>query len=266
MSAKVILVTGSSSGIGLSTVRLLAQQGYKVFGTSRKTGVEIPGVQVHPLDVCSSESVKACVEAVLQKAGRLDVLINNAGYVLSGAAEDATLEQAKAQFETNFFGVVRVTNEVLPIMRKQKQGHIINISSLAGVVPVPFWGFYNASKFAVEGYSETLRFELKPMNIHVSIVEAGPIKTQFSAHEQSGTHPIADYSPQRERGLQAMKEYDEKGASPDVVAKTLLRIIESKSPKLRYLVTKEAVLFTTLRRLMPSAFYETGIRKGFRLD
>src|SRR5215510_6568414 len=146
---RVVLITGASSGVGQATARLLSQRGYKVFGTSRSpaSAEPIPAVEMFPLDVRTDDSVRACVEAVLSRGGRLDVLINNAGHELAGAVEELSSEEARAQFETNFFGVVRMVNAVLPSMRKQRRGHIVNVSSLTGLTAIPFLGMYSASKF-----------------------------------------------------------------------------------------------------------------------
>src|SRR5262245_58411020 len=164
---KVVLITGASSGVGHTTARLLSQSGYRVFGTSRNPGgaEATPGVATLALDVCSDDSVAACVKAVVADAGRIDVLVNNAAYELAGAAEETTIDEAKAQFETNFFGVVRMVKAVLPSMRRQKHGRIVNVSSLSGVSSIPFMGMYSASKFALEGFSEALQLEVSPFNI-----------------------------------------------------------------------------------------------------
>ncbi len=264
---KVVLVTGISSGIGQSIAQLLAQRGFTVWGTSRNpTGVEkMPGVELLSLDVRSDESVKACMDAVMQRAGRLDILINNAGYLLGGAVEEASLEEAKAQFETNFWGVVRIVNAVLPIMRRQGSGQIINLSSLAGLVSVPFRGFYSASKFALEGYTEALRHEVKPFNIKVSVVEPGFIKTNLGRNRQEAASRIGDYARWRERALEAIRQYEEKAPEPILVADCVLRIIQSKSPALRYRVGKDATLFFRLRRFLPESAFEQGVRRNFKI-
>ncbi|HET9990532.1 MAG TPA: SDR family NAD(P)-dependent oxidoreductase, partial [Kofleriaceae bacterium] len=154
---RVALVTGASSGIGEAIAKRLAADGLRVFGTAR-----VPKGELVALDVTDDASVTACVAGVLAQTGRIDVLVNNAGYLFAGGVEEATLEQARAQLETNFFGVVRMLKAVLPHMRERESGHIVTISSLAGLVPVPFWAYYNASKFAVEGLCESLRHEVKP--------------------------------------------------------------------------------------------------------
>ena len=200
---RVVLITGASSGVGQATARLLAQQGHKVFGTSRApTSAEpIANLTMVALDVRSDASVAACVNAVSSQAGRVDVLVNNAGYELGGALEEHSIEEAKAQFETNFFGVVRMTKAVLPLMRRQKQGQIVNISSLSAVAPIPFMGMYSASKFAVEGYTEALRMELKPLNILVSQIEPGLLKSPMMDKRQVVAERIGDYELWRQRAF-----------------------------------------------------------------
>lgn len=262
--SKVVLVTGASSGIGAAIAARLARAGHSVFGTRRKGGAGPERVEMLPLDVCSDESVGACVEGLLRRAGRIDVLVNNAGYLLSGAIEEATLEEARAQLETNFFGVARMVKAVLPAMRRARSGHVIAVSSLAGLVPVPFWGFYNASKFALEGYMETLRHELKPLGIQVAMVEPGAIRTPFYENPQAS--PMPEYSPWRDRALATMRRYGEKGPGPEVVAEVVARLVESRHPRLRNPVTAEATLFPFLRWLLPASAFEAGTRRGFGLD
>src|SRR5262245_11930099 len=223
---QVVQITGASSGVGQSTARLLSQHGYRVFGTSRNPTSTEPmgGVEMLPLDVRADESVRPCIEAVINQVGRLDVLINNAGYELAGALEELSSDEARAQFETNFFGVVRMVDAVLPLMRRQKGGHIINVSSLSGLSAIPFMGVYSASKFALEGYTEALRHEVKPFNIHVSLTEAGFLKTPMMHHRQVAANRLAEYDPWRQRALNAIRVQEEKGPGPDVVAETVLDI------------------------------------------
>jgi NAD(P)-dependent dehydrogenase (short-subunit alcohol dehydrogenase family) len=264
-TSKAILVTGASSGIGAAIVARLAEDGHRVIGTQRASaGKTSGGVEMLTLDVCSDASVKLCVEGFLQRAGRIDVLINNAGYLQSGAVEEVTVDQARAQFETNYFGLVRMVKGVLPAMRAQKAGLIATTSSLAGMVPLPFWGHYNASKFAVEGLMETLRHELKPMGIRVAMVEPGSIKTPFYAQPQAAA--MAEYSPWRDRFFETMRGFEEKAPGPEIVAEVFSRIVRSKSPALRNTVTREATLFPFLRWLLPASAFEGGVRSGFKLD
>jgi short-subunit dehydrogenase len=265
---RVVLITGASSGVGQSTARLLSEKGYKVFGTSRNPASPqiIPGVEMLPLDVRADDSVRACVEAVLSQGGGLDVLINNAGYELAGALEELSFEEARAQFETNFFGVVRMVNAVLPFMREQKRGHIINVGSLSGMTPIPFLGMYSASKFALEGYTEALRLEVKPFNIHVSLTEAGFLKTPMMNNRQQSANRIAAYDPWRQRVLNAIRAYEEKSLGPELVAETLLAIISSPTPRLRHLIGQQAKSTARLRRFLPAGMYEQGVRRTFSLD
>jgi len=263
--SKTILVTGASSGIGAAITARLLQDGHRVLGTGRTGGQKnAAGVELLQLDVRSDDSVKSCVDRFLDRMGRIDVLINNAGYLQSGAIEEVTVAEAQAEFETNYFGVVRMVKAVLPLMRGQKSGLIATTSSLAGIVPLPFWGHYNASKFAVEGLMETLRHELKPLGIRVAMVEPGAIKTPFYAQPQAAA--IAAYSPWRERFFKTMKGFEDKAPGPEIVAATFARLVRSDNPPLRNTVTREAKLFPLLRRLLPAAAFESGLRIGFSLD
>ena len=265
---RVVLITGASSGVGQSTARLLSQRGHTVFGTSRNaaSSAAIPGVEMLPLDVRADDSVQACVEAVRRRCGQLDVLINNAGYELAGAVEELSLQEAETQFETNFFGVIRMVNAVLPSMRQQKRGHIINVGSLSGLSAIPFLGIYSASKFALEGYTEALRHEVKPFNIHVSLTEAGFLKTPMMSHRQTTANRMTPYEPWRQRALAAIRAYEEKGPGPEVVAETLLEIMSSRNPRLRYLIGQQAKTVARLRRFLPARMYEQGVRRTFSLD
>src|SRR5215831_18907988 len=220
---RVILITGASSGVGQSTARLLSQKGYRVFGTTRNpaSAEAIPTVEMLALDVRSDDSVAACVKAVANRVGRIDVLVNNAAYELAGALEEISIDEAKAQFETNFFGVVRMVKAVLPSMRQQKQGQIINVSSLSGVSSIPFMGVYSASKFALEGYTEALRLEVGPLNIHVSLTEAGFLKTPMMNKRQVSAEKIEEYAAWRERAFDAIRNHEQKAPGPDLVAQTI---------------------------------------------
>jgi NAD(P)-dependent dehydrogenase (short-subunit alcohol dehydrogenase family) len=218
-----------------------------------------------PLDVRADESARACVEAVVNRTGRLDVLINNAGYELAGALEELSSEEAQAQFETNFFGVLRMVDAVLPLMRRQKRGHIIHVSSLAGLSAIPFLGVYSASKFALEGYTEALRHEVKPFNIHVSMTEAGFLNTPMMSHRQIAANRLAEYDPWRQRALNAIRGHEERGPGPDVVAETLLKIVSSKAPRLRYLIGSQARTVARLRRFLPAGLFESGVRRTFSI-
>ena len=261
---KSILVTGASTGIGAATASRLARDGHEVMGTSRAGGTTAEGIELLPLDVRSDESVRACVEAFLARAGRIDVLVNNAGFLQVGAVEEVTLDEARAQFETNYFGVVRMVKAVLPAMRARRRGLIATTSSLAGLIPLPFWGHYDASKFAVEGLMEALRHELRPLGIRVAMVEPGMIRTALYAHPPPPGEPA--YSPWRDRFLRTMRNFEEKGPGPEVVAEVYSRIVRSERPALHHRLTREATLFPFLRWLLPAGAFEGGLRTGFHLD
>jgi NAD(P)-dependent dehydrogenase (short-subunit alcohol dehydrogenase family) len=259
----VALVTGASSGIGAAIAAELARRSYRVFGTGRKPGAFDAGVEPIALDVGAQASVDACVEQVLSAAGRLDVLVNNAGYLLAGAVEEATPEEAQAMFDTNYFGVVRMTRAVLPVMRRQKAGLIVTISSLAGRVPFPFWGHYNASKFAVEGLMESLRYEVEPFGIRISLVEPGAIKTPFYA--QPHARAMDEYETQRTRALTVMAGFEAKAPGPELVGAAVGRLVAKRNPPLRTLITREARLFSFLRWLLPASLNHRVTRIGFNL-
>jgi NAD(P)-dependent dehydrogenase (short-subunit alcohol dehydrogenase family) len=259
----VALVTGSSSGIGAAIASQLARDGYLVFGGSRRANAPA-GIEALALDVTSDASIQAAVDAIVARTGRLDVLVNNAGQLIAGAIEELTLDEARSQFETNFFGVARCVRAVLPQMRAQRGGKIVTMSSLAGLVPVPFWGYYNASKFAVEGYCETLRAELKPLGISVSMVEPGAISTSLFA--QPTAAKMEAYTPWRDRALKTMAGFEAKAPAPEVVARAVSRIVSKPRPPLRTLVTSEAHAFTTMRRLLSDGLFESALRFGFALD
>jgi NAD(P)-dependent dehydrogenase (short-subunit alcohol dehydrogenase family) len=261
---RVAVVTGASSGIGGAIARQLAAAGFRVFGASRSAPADaVSGIEHVTIDVDDDSSVRGGVAEVMREAGSIDVLVNNAGYLCAGAVEEVSLANAKAQFETNYFGVVRMSVAVLPGMRERHSGHIISISSLAGLVPVPFWGQYNASKFAVEGLMETLRHEVRPFGIQVAMVEPGNIKTPFYARPQ--TAGIDTYAGPRGRAFSAMGEFERKAPGPDVVARKVVAIANDAHPALRNKITKEATQFTLLKWLLPPRAFEAGVRRGFKL-
>lgn len=217
------------------------------------------------LDVDSDSSVQNGVKELLDEAGRLDVLMNNAGYVLTGGAEETSIAEAKAQFETDFFGPVRMAKAALPIMRKQGTGQIINISSLAAILPVPFEGYYAASKAALLAWSEALRHEVKSLGIKVSVIEPGFFKTNLGNTRKVTKDTIRDYDELRLRATAKLDEDFENGADPKTLAQTVLRIITTKNPKLEYAVGSEK-RYKTLKHLMPQSIIENGVRKHWKLD
>jgi short-subunit dehydrogenase len=262
-----VLVTGASSGFGKAIASLLSKSGFNVFGTSRNaSGQAVEGFRMLRLDVTSDQSAHDCVQDVIAQAGRIDVLVNNAGTLTTGAIEEFSIEEAKSQFETNFFGVARMTKEVLPIMRKQKEGQIINISSVGGLLPSPFEGFYIASKHAIEGYTETLRLEVKGLGIKVSLVEPGFFKTGLFGAEISTRSHIEEYDSERKNAsLVRDVEHRQKALDPAMVAQVVLRILNSRSPRIRYAVGREKGAIR-LKTLVPEGMYESFTRRHWKLD
>jgi NAD(P)-dependent dehydrogenase (short-subunit alcohol dehydrogenase family) len=265
--SKVVLITGASSGFGKETAGLLANRGFRVYGTSRKPSVTAAGEsqKTLQLDVDSDESVDACVRQLLVEAGRLDVLVNNAGYVLTGGIEETSVEEAKAQLETIFFGSVRMVKAVLPTMRKQGSGQIINISSIAARLPVPFEPYYTAGKAALLSWSEALRYEVKNFGIRVSVLEPGFFRTNLGYAMKDVKNRIEDYDRMRKLARSALDDDFQKGSDPKIVAETILRIIESKMPRLEYVVGKEK-RYLTIRSLVPRSTFEGVARKHWKLD
>jgi NAD(P)-dependent dehydrogenase (short-subunit alcohol dehydrogenase family) len=260
-SPKVVLVTGTSSGIGRLCAEHLATRGYRVFGTRRKPPTESTGPPVEPvlMDVDDDRSVADGIDAIVQKAGRLDAVVNNAGWGLMGAVEDTSTAEAKAQFETNFFGVLRVCRAVLPIMRRQGAGHIINISSLAGTVGLPFSSMYSASKFAVESLSESMRWETRRLGIRVVLVEPGDFHTNFPASRRL-TKIFGDqsaYWPVLEKVRAAQERDEQHGPTPERISHLIERILRDPNPRLRYsvgMLSQRIVI--PCKRFLPARFFE----------
>ncbi len=256
---KVILITGASSGIGLVTAQYLAQQGYRVYGTSRNPAhAQAHGFMLLPLDVRSAESIQNCVNTIITEAGHLDVLINNAGFIGPGAAsEELSLQQVKALFDTNFFGVVQMINTVLPILRRQGDGQIINVSSAAGVLTTPpFFSIYAASKHALEAYTEGLRYEVRPFNIRVSLVEPGYILSNIVQTIEPPQHALDVYAARRQQATTLDQLSLHAGRDPLIVAQTIAQILRSPAPRLRYVVGLDAQVMTTAKRLLPFKLLE----------
>lgn len=266
MTAKVILITGASSGIGRAMAAHLARRGYQVFGTSRAPKADImDGFTLLPLDVTSDESVRACVDEVLRRAGRLDVLINNAGIDILGALEETSMDEAKRLFETNFFGVVRMVQSVLPHMRARRSGQIINVSSGLGRAVWPFEGIYIASKHALEAYTEVLAYETQTFNINVSMIEPGYFKTNIGA-SMHVTPPIADYQPTRDHAIKLMLGWLADAPPPDKVGQVVEKIIESQSPRLRYPIGLDAALAVRVVPLIPRPLLNKAGRWVLQVD
>lgn len=264
MNSKSVLITGCSSGIGLCVAEGLHQRGYRVFATARHPAdVEMlsqRGLEALLLDVSDDDSIDEAVEEILSRTGgTLYALFNNGAYGQPGAVEDLSREALRAQFETNLFGWHALTRKLIPVMRRQGEGRIIKNSSVLGLIVLPFRGAYNASKFALEGLTDTLRLELEGTNIHVSLIEPGPIRSKFrdNAHAAFKKHIDAENSVYREHyaamEMRLKKEGDGMPFTlpPEAVLKRVIHALESKRPQVRYYVTFPTYLFGTLRRLLP---------------
>jgi NAD(P)-dependent dehydrogenase (short-subunit alcohol dehydrogenase family) len=264
----IALVTGASSGIGEATAQRLAAGGYKVYGTSRRGAQAIgQAFEMLPLDVTSDDSVDALVAEVMRREGRIDLLVNNAGFgVAPGGAEESTLEQARAIFETNFFGLVRMTRAVLPHMRKQQSGRIINMSSVLGFLPMPYGALYAATKHAVEGYSESLDHELRTRGIRVSVIEPAYTKTPFDSNFMEPDAKLDAYREARVAVNKRVKEVMGTADAPTVVAEVVLKAASAANPKLRYTAGVLAGRLRLLRTYAPAGLMDAGIRKDLRLD
>jgi NAD(P)-dependent dehydrogenase (short-subunit alcohol dehydrogenase family) len=264
--SRVVLITGASSGIGRATAELLASRGYRVFGGVRAPATTRPlvGVEFVPLDVRDDTSIKACVEEVCNRAGRIDVLINNAGVNLVGSVEETSISQAQALFDTNVFGVLRMVQAVLPGMRRQGAGQIINISSILGFLPAPFMGVYASTKHAIEGLLESLDHEVRAFGIRVVLIEPPYIRTNLDASAAQAEGRIEAYAQQRARTAAVVTQNTNTAPEPKIVAEEVLRAIEGPY-RLRRPIG-QAALLSWLRRLLPARLFEPSLRKAFALD
>jgi NAD(P)-dependent dehydrogenase (short-subunit alcohol dehydrogenase family) len=274
MRRQVILLTGCSSGIGRATAIEAARRGHRVFASARRrediAELAAKGIETVVLDVTDVASIREAVLSVLGEAGCIDALVNNAGYGQYGAVEDVSLEEWRAQFDVNVFGTLAVLRTVLPAMRAARRGTIVNVSSLAGKVTVPFAGAYSASKHAIESISDALRVELAPWRIRVVVVEPGPIATRFADHAREATARIlaapGPYSAFYENAERASeKEFQRGRRRPDVVARVIVRAIESKRPKTRYRVAPLARILVPLKGITSDRFLDRRMKRILRL-
>ncbi|SFO66361.1 Short-chain dehydrogenase [Mesorhizobium sp. NFR06] len=265
-SGKTAIVTGASSGIGRATAEALARAGFTVFGTSRRANDSGPGrVTMLKCDVTDSQSVDLLVSTVLARTGRIDLLVNNAGIGLQAGAEESSIEQVQALFDVNLFGVVRMTNAVMPAMRRQGGGRIINIGSILGVVPAPYSAHYSAVKHAVEGYSESLDHEVRAFNVRVSVIEPAFVRTVFDQNGMEPDSTIEQYDQARAGVDALLRDVMPKADPPEVVAEVVVRAAGAKRPGRRYTAGKAARQVSFLRRFAPAAVFDKVLRKQFRL-
>lgn len=260
---KVVLVTGASSGIGKETAKLLVQKGYTVYGASRRVekmaDLKAEGVNLLEMDVTDEASMVAGVNKILQNESRIDILINNAGYGSFGALEDVPMSEAKYQFEVNIFGLARLTQLVLPSMRKQHSGRIINVSSIGGSLGEPHGSWYHATKYAVEGLSDCLRMEVKQFGIDVVIIKPGAILTEWNTIAREKLLEVSggtDYKAMATKHAKLMATSDKSASLPIVVAKTIVRSVVDRRPKTRYATGGGAKIILFVRRILSDRMFD----------
>lgn len=263
--SKVVFITGVSSGFGRAIAVELAKSAHKIYGSIRNDVEPIPKINYVRLDVTNMSSIEQAVKEIYKKEGRIDVLINNAGVGIGGSIELTNIKDAQYQMDVNFWGLHRITQTVLPIMRMQRQGTIICISSIGGLMGLPFQGFYSASKYAVEGYCQSLRLELKPYNIRVVIVNPGDFSTNFTSNRKIADHNyVISIYPQFQNTLKLIQSDEKSGPKPEILAKKIRKIIDRKKPALRYVVATPIQKFSVyLKRVLPETWFVAILEKYY---
>jgi short-subunit dehydrogenase len=266
---KVILITGISSGFGKQTARQLSERGHIVYGTVRRKTVSDTSVNYLTMDLTDIDSIKRAVSDIYEKEGRIDILINNAGMHTGGPIETSPIENIRLQMDTNFLGMVHITREVLPLMRKQGGGTIINFSSIGGLMGLPFQAFYSASKFAIEGFSEALRMEVSRFNIKIVIINPGDFRTSNSANRRNFLAPSGIDDPYYDqfRTTMAVIEKDEaNGWAPEVLAKKIVKIVEKNNPLQRYIIGSfEQKLAVLLKYILPRKLFRIILQDHYKI-
>lgn len=263
----VILITGITSGFGRAMARQLSLDGHKVYGTYRRDSDPLPGVTYIRADVQDQESLKNAVAQVVEAEGRIDTLISNAGMGIGGPLEFTSIEDAQRQMDVNFMGMVRLVSLVVPIMRQQRHGHIICVSSIGGLMGLPYQGMYSASKFAIEGYCESLRLEVRQFGIHVTVINPGDFSTGFTAQRNKVSNPeaMAAY-PGYAQSMQSIEHDENSGLKPERLARRISRIVRKRHPRNRYiiatLVQKASVL---LKAILPARWFDSILGSYYKL-
>lgn len=263
----VILITGISSGFGLETARLLSREGHTVYGTVRRDVEQLPDVHYLKVDVRDREAVKIAVQQVIEKEGCVDVLVNNAGMGIGGPLEFASEEEIREQMDANFMGLVHFVSAVLPFMRAKGKGKIVALSSIGGVMGLPFQGFYSASKFAIEGYCEALRLETQQFGIQVVVVRPGDFSTGFTANRKKTVSIEAAQVYKTYSESMGKVEHDETGGlGPQVLARTISQIILKKNPRYGYVVaSSEQRLSVLLKHILPAKWFARILSSYYKL-
>ncbi|MCQ2067925.1 MAG: SDR family oxidoreductase [Bacteroidaceae bacterium] len=263
----VILITGITSGFGRAMAQRLSQDGHKVYGTFRRESEPIPGVTYIKADVRDEDSLKSAVNQVLEAEGRIDTLISNAGMGIGGPLEFTPVDDARLQMDVNFMGMVRLLDQVVPVMRRQRHGHIICISSIGGLMGLPYQGMYSASKFAIEGYCEALRLEVRQFGIHVTVINPGDFSTGFTAQRNKVCNPdaMAAY-PGYSQSMESIEHDENTGLKPERLARRISKIVCKRHPRNRYtiatLVQKASVL---LKAILPSRWFDCVLGAYYKL-
>lgn len=265
--AKTVFITGCSSGIGLAAAKLFQAQGWNVAATMRNPAdhqglKDLPNVICPALDVNDNAAIDRALKETLARFGRIDVVVNNAGYALMGAFETLDADQVRRQFDTNVFGLMEVTRAALPLFRAQGAGTVVNVSSMVGRIPLPLYSIYNASKHAVEGFTEGLTYELDPLNIRVKLVEPGAVNTNFFGRsaDRANKTGVDAYNAYSDYQFSVMDRTGPGGSSPEDAAKVILRAASDGSRRLRYSVGPDAMMLLASRRVMPETLFRTVIR------
>ena len=263
----VILITGITSGFGRAMAQRLAQDGHKVYGTHRKDSEPVPGVTYLKADVQDAQSLKATVSRVMELEGRIDTLISNAGMGIGGPLEFTSIEDAHHQMDVNFMGMVRLMNLVVPIMRSQQHGHIICISSIGGLMGLPYQGMYSASKFAIEGYCQALRLEVRQFGINVTVINPGDFSTGFTAQRSKVSNPeVTAAYPGYAKSMESIEHDENSGLNPDRLARRISRIVMRRHPRNRYIIAtfiqKASVI---LKAILPPKWYDRILASYYQL-
>jgi len=268
---KVALVVGASSGMGKACAEYLLNEGYVVYGTSRNASfpknnlANESSIIMLPMDVTNEATINKAVEYILEKESQINVLLNCAGYALGGAVEDLSLNEIQDIFSTNLFGMMMVCQKVLPVMRKQSSGLIVNISSVAGFIALPFQSMYSSSKYAVEAMTEALRMEVKPFGIKVAMINPGDIKTNFTASRRTANKSLENlvYKSRYEKAVNEMVKSEMSGPGPEIVVKVFAKILKSKNPSIRNVVGLQYKSVAVLKKILPSQLVESIVEKMY---
>lgn len=266
---KVILITGISSGFGKQIAKLLTENGHTVYGTVRKGVGTDELIHYLKMDLTDVDTIKKAVSDVFEKEGRIDVLINNAGMHTGGPIETSPIEDINLQMDTNFMGMVHLTREVLPLMRKQGGGTIINFSSIMGLMGLPFQAFYSAAKFAIEGFSEALRMEVKQFNIKIVLINPGDFHTSNTANRRNFLAPSGENDPyhtQFEKTLEIVEKEEAKGWEPIVLARKIVKIVDCKNPRQRYIIASfEQKLAVVIKYVIPGKWFRMILQDHYKI-